>query len=151
MPQAFSHEVGTDASGRPVLEWRLARNCSLAPRQCIAVLSVLAAVVIGIAGVGWAHGATLILPFAGIEAVALGAALVAYARHATDRDSLTLTDGRLAVERIDGTRTERFDFDAAWVRVERHGDGRSLIELSGDGRCVCIGRFVRPECRDALA
>jgi uncharacterized membrane protein len=147
----FTREVGTDAAGQPILEWRLARNCSLAPSRCIAVLASLAALAFGIAALAWMFGATLVLPFAGIETLALGVALVAYARHAADRDRVTLEAGRLSVERVDGTRTERFDFDAAWVRVERRPDGRSLIELSGDGRRVCIGRFVRPELRDALA
>jgi uncharacterized membrane protein len=31
-----------------------------------------------------------------------------------------------------------------------HGD-RSLIELSGEGRRIAVGRFVRPESRRALA
>lgn len=151
-PTLLRREVGTDGSGRPVLEWRLARNCSLAPTRCITVIGALAALVVGIALLAWTQGATLVLPFAGIEAIALGVAFVAYARHAADRDRVLLNDGRLTVERIDGSRTERFDFDAAWVRVERRGgDLRSLIELSGDGRRVSIGRFVRPECRDALA
>ena len=86
-----------------------------------------------------------------LELVALAIALVAYARHATDRERLLLADGRLTVERVDGARTERVEFDAAWVRVEPEHDERSLIELSGQGKRVAVGRFVRPELREPLA
>jgi uncharacterized membrane protein len=37
------------------------------------------------------------------------------------------------------------------VRVEPVADDRSLIELSGQGRSVNVGRFVRPELRPQLA
>jgi uncharacterized membrane protein len=37
------------------------------------------------------------------------------------------------------------------VRVEPKDDDRSLIELSGQGRRVQVGRFLRPELRPALA
>ena len=47
--------------------------------------------------------------------------------------------------------TDEVEFAPAWVRVEpAHGD-RSLIELSGEGKRIAIGRFVRPELRRALA
>jgi uncharacterized membrane protein len=95
--------------------------------------------------------ATLVLPFAGIEILAIGAALLIYARHAGDRERVTLTSGRLRVECTLGRRTDQVDFAPAWVRVEpSHGD-RSLIELSGEGKRIAIGRFVRPELRRALA
>lgn len=147
----FAHAVGTDAQGAPALEWLLRRNCSLAPRQFGAVLGSLALLSIGIATLFWFQGATLVMPFAWLELLALAAALVAYARHAADRERLLLADGRLTVERIDGTHTERIEFDAAWVRVEPEHDERSLIELSGQGRRVAVGRFVRPELREPLA
>jgi uncharacterized membrane protein len=50
-----------------------------------------------------------------------------------------------------GRRVERVEFAPAWVRVEpRHGD-HSLIELSGQGRRISVGRFVRPELRREFA
>ena len=49
----------------------------------------------------------------------------------------------------DVRRTARFR--AEWVSVEpTHGDG-SLVELSGQGQRVRIGRFLRPEMRAAFA
>jgi uncharacterized membrane protein len=64
---------------------------------------------------------------------------------------VTLTPGRLSVECTVGRRTDQVNFAPAWVRVEpAHGE-RSLIELSGEGKRIAIGRFVRPELRRALA
>ena len=37
------------------------------------------------------------------------------------------------------------------MRVEPAGSDRSLIELSGQGQRIAVGRFVRPEQRRALA
>ena len=133
------------------IQWLLRRNCSMTPIQLVAFYLSLSAWSLAIAGAFWWHGATLVLPFAGIEVLAVGAALIVYARHAGDRERVVLTSGRLSVECTLGRRTDRVEFAPAWVRVEpAHGD-RSLIELSGEGKRIAIGRFVRPELRRALA
>ena len=81
----------------------------------------------------------------------MGAALLVYARHAADSERIRASPGRLTVEHVLGRRVERVEFLPAWVRVEpEHGD-RSLIELSGQGRRIAVGRFVRPELRRQLA
>ena len=128
------------------------RNCSLAPRQLLGVYLSLCVVGLGIGVLFWFQGAPYILPLAGAELLAVGAAILVYARHAADHESLVLRPGRLSVACTLGRRTEEVDFAApAWVRVEpAHRDG-SLIELSGEGRRIAVGRFVRPELRRALA
>jgi uncharacterized membrane protein len=134
------------------VRWHMKRNCSFAPRQLLNVYLSLCLVGLAIGGVFWIHGAPYVLPFAGAELLAVGAALVLYARHAADHESLVLGPGRFSVACTLGRRTERVEFAApAWVRVEpAHRDG-SLIELSGEGRRIAVGRFVRPELRRALA
>jgi uncharacterized membrane protein len=128
------------------------RNCSFAPRQLLNVYLSLCLVGLAIGGVFWIQGAPYVLPFAGAELLAVGVALVLYVRHAADHESLVLRPGRFSVACTLGRRTERVEFAApAWVRVEpAHRDG-SLIELSGEGRRIAVGRFVRPELRRALA
>jgi uncharacterized membrane protein len=82
---------------------------------------------------------------------AIAAALLVYSRHASDRELIRLQPGRLTVEHVFGRHVERAEFAPAWVRVEpEHGD-RSLIELSGQGQRIAVGRFVRPELRRQLA
>ena len=151
-PAASSLRFGTAAGGRDgSVQWLLRRNCSMTPTQLVALYLSLSAWSLAIAAAFWSRGATLVMPFAGIEILAVGAALLVYARHAGDRERVILTPGRLSVECTVGRRTNLVDFAPAWVRVEpAHGD-RSLIELSGEGKRIAIGRFVRPELRRALA
>jgi uncharacterized membrane protein len=146
----FGQTLPAPAGGWSV-QWLLKRNCSLAPRQLVWFYVVLSAVSLGIAGLFWLHGATLVMPFASLEVLAVGIALLAYARHASDAENIRLQGGVLTVEQVSGSHTERVEFRPDWVRVEpEHGDG-SLIELSGQGRKIVVGRFVRPELRRQLA
>jgi uncharacterized membrane protein len=133
------------------VEWLLKRNCSMAPNQLLLFFVSLCVLSFAIAGVFWAQGARLVLPFTALEIAALAVALLVYGRHAGDRESIALSSGRLKVSHVNGRRVEVAEFDAAWLRVEpEHGD-RSLIELSGQGQRIWVGRFVRPELRRQLA
>jgi uncharacterized membrane protein len=139
------------AAGEGSVQWLLRRNCSMTPLQLVAFYLSLCAWSLAIAGAFWARGAHMIMPFASVELLAVGAALFVYARHAGDRERVVLRPGRLTVECTLGSRTDRVEFAPAWVRVEPvHAEG-SLIEISGEGKRVAIGRFVRPELRRALA
>jgi uncharacterized membrane protein len=138
-------------AGDAAVLWLLKRNCSLTPRQLVAAYAVLCLLSLGIAAAFWSQGATLVMPFAWLEVVALGAALLLYGAHAADCERIRLQDDMLTVEHACGRRTERAAFRRAAVRIEpEHGDG-SLIELSGQGHRIMVGRYVRPELRRALA
>jgi uncharacterized membrane protein len=131
--------------------WLLKRNCSLAPRQLLIFYGSLSLLSLSIAGIFWLRGAPLVVPFAGLELLVVGGALLAYARHASDSEAIRLRPGLLVVRRVDGPHVEQVEFDSAWVRVEPECGDRSLIELSGQGRRIAVGRFVRPELRRQLA
>jgi len=150
VPAALRFGRETDVGGGSVL-WLLKRNCSIAPRQLLAFYASFCGLSLAIAALFWLEGALLVLPFAGIELVAVGAALLCYARHATDRETIRLHPGRLLVQRVHGARLEEVEFAPAWVRVEPRSGDRSLIELSGQGRRITVGRYVRPELRRQLA
>jgi uncharacterized membrane protein len=138
-------------AGESSVQWLLRRNCSATPRQVLGLFASMCVMSLGIGTFFWVQGATLVMPFAWVEMIAVGAALLVYSRHATDRESIRLRPGSLCVEHVCGGRIERVEFAPAWVRVEpEHGD-RSLIELSGQGRHIAVGRFVRPELRRQLA
>lgn len=152
-PAAPPLRFASSASSAPdgSVQWLLRRNCSISPSQLAVVYLLLCTVSLAIAGAFWWRGAPFVLPFASIELLAVGIALLAYARHAADRESLLLRPGLLRVECINGRRADQVEFTPAWVRIEpAHGD-RSLIELSGEGKRIAVGRFVRPELRRALA
>jgi uncharacterized membrane protein len=106
---------------------------------------------LGIAGVFWFQGAVLVMPFACLELVAVGFAFLVYARHATDGEKISLQGAQLVVELENSGRRVRSEFNRDWVRVEPQAGDGSLIELSGQGRRVQVGRYVRPELRAVLA
>lgn len=133
------------------IHWFLKRNCSVTPAQLGWLYASLCVVSLGTAAVFWFQGAVLILPFAWAELAAVGAAFLAYARHATDGETISLRGRQLVVEVENAGRLERAEFNREWVRVEPLAGDRSLIELSGQGRRVNVGRYLRPELRPVLA
>ncbi|HYW58554.1 MAG TPA: DUF2244 domain-containing protein [Polaromonas sp.] len=137
--------------GPQVVQWLLKRNCSVTPVQLGWLYVSLCGVSLGIAAFFWSQGVPLVLPFASLELLLVVAAFWSYARHATDGERIVLQGGQLVVELESAGRLERAEFNRQWVRVEpKAGDG-SLIEVSGQGQSVKVGRHVRPELRPALA
>lgn len=137
-------------SGQTV-HWLLKRNCSVTPAQLGWLYLSLCIVSLGIGTFFWMRGARMVLPFAWLELIAVGAAFLVYARHATDGERISLQGAQLVVELENAGRLQRAEFNRDWVRVEPRAGDRSLIEVSGRGRSVQVGRYVRPELRPALA
>ena len=147
-PLRFGAESG---AGEHAVQWLLTRNCSATPRQLMGFYASLSLVSAVIGAFFWVQGATLVMPFASLEIIAVGLALLVYSRHASDSERIRLQPGRLTVECTVGRHVERAEFAPAWVRVEPEHGERSLIELSGQGQRIAVGRFVRPELRRQLA
>ena len=64
--------------------WLIKRNCSAGPRQLAMVFGSLVAVSFAF-GLGFAaFGLWMVLPFVGLELIAVGAAFFCYGRHAAD-------------------------------------------------------------------
>jgi uncharacterized membrane protein len=137
--------------GHDAVQWLIKRNCSVTPAQLGWLYASLCVVSLGIGTFFWVQGAKLVMPFAWLELIAVGSAFLVYARHAGDGEKILLEGGQLVVELETAGRMERAEFNREWVRVEpKSGDG-SLIEVSGQGRSVRVGRHLRPELRPALA
>ncbi len=133
------------------IDWMLKRHCSVTPAQLGWAYGLLCVVSLGIGAAFWLSGAPFVLGFAWIELIAVGLAFLAYARHASDGELISLRGSRLVIETELAGRRERAEFNRDWVRVEPRASDRSLIEVSGQGRRVQVGRYVRPELRAVLA
>jgi uncharacterized membrane protein len=118
----------------------------MSPVGLAKVFAALAVLVLAIGAGFAAMGAWLILPFAGLEVLLLGAAFVLYARHAADYERVELESGHLTVEVADGGRTARYEMDGARVSME---EGRVLLRDAKEE--LEIGRFVGAEARAELA
>ena len=147
----FPAHPGQHGQGQQAVQWLLKRNCSVTPAQLGWLYASLCVVSLGIASFFWSQGARMVMPFAWLELAVVGTAFWVYARHATDGERILVQGRQLVVELESAGRLERAEFNREWVRVEpQSGDG-SLIEVSGQGRSVRVGRHVRPELRPALA
>jgi uncharacterized membrane protein len=129
----------------------LKRNCSISPKGMIFMFAVLAAVTLSIA-TGFAFvGAWLVLPFAGLEVVALMLAFAWTARHAADYERIELAPGRLRVEVAEGRSLHRYEVERGVVRA-RHVPERRRVVLSRAGaEDIEVGRHLHAEARGGLA
>lgn len=133
------------------MQWLLKPNCSMSPRQLGGVYLSLCAVAALIGGFFYAQGAPWVAAFAGAELLALGVALLVFARHAADRETITLQHGHLRVQRAHGGRTTEHELPLQWLVVEPAAGQGSLVQLRGRGQQLCVGRYLRPHERAALA
>jgi len=125
------------------LRLTIRRNCSISPRALWLLLAATAAVSFGI-GIGFAvFGAWVILPFAGLEMAALGAAFYCVSRHAGDYEKFVEEQGALKVEIRDAGTTSAYEFNPHWARLVVHARGREpRLALRSHGRELEIGRHL---------
>lgn len=144
------------ASGPAAFEFVLRRNCSLSPRGLIAVFSSL--VVLSFAfGAGFAAlGAWMILPFAGVELLALAAAFVVYAAHAVDGERVRVAGDVLTVEVTQGSRSWAHTFPTPSVRLvweaeaapgRRGWAGQRRLYLVSRGHALEVARHLGAQRR----
>jgi uncharacterized membrane protein len=125
------------------VEFVLRRNCSLSPRGLLLVFGSMVALASGFGVAFAALGAWMILPFAGVELLALAAAFLVYGRHAADGERVLLTPEALTVEVSDGGITRVHEFDPRWARLVVREEARlPRLYLVGRGRELEIGRHL---------
>jgi len=126
----------------------LKRNCSISPGGLLLAFALLAALSVGIASAFAMLGAWLILPFAGLEVMLLGAAFWLTARHATDCERIERARERLTIDVWEAERLKRYELDARRARV-RLQDGRVLLDAPAAR--LELGRHLAAEARAGFA
>jgi len=103
-------------------------------------------------GAGFAlAGAWPVLPFAGLEVVALAAAFYLNGRHAADYERIAVSGDKLLVQASDAGRMELHEFDRRWLRIDERRRGRDLrVLLCSSGSELEIGRHLDTEGRASL-
>lgn len=97
------------------------------------------------------QGAWQIFIFSALEMLAVGAAYLVYARHATDSEHIALVDGCLLIERTLAGRQESIRLDPHWTRIAAPKRYQDLIRLESHGKRIEVGRFVTPATRKRIA
>ena len=140
----------------PVSRWTLKRNCSASPQQLALVFGsiVLLSFLIGAAFA--AFGLWLVLPFVGLELLAVAVAFVCYGRHAADFERIELGGGEIRLEQHEGGQVARSRFSLPWARVELDEAGRGWMQcvrlfIVARGTRVEIGRNLTAPRRRQLA
>lgn len=138
------------------MTWLIKRNCSASPKHLAIAFGSLVAVSFAVGAAFAVLGFWMVLPFVGLEIVAVAVAFFCYGRHAADAERIELVDDRLTVERIEAETRRRWDFDPRGVRVEVDERGRGLgarvqVCLAGRGERVEVGRHLLDARRAELA
>jgi uncharacterized membrane protein len=136
----------------PQREWRLKRNCSLAPRQLGLAYLLLCALSLGVSGsFVVAHGAWQVLVYTLAELLAVAIAFLCFARHATDCERIALDDDALLVERESGGKTCRIRLDPQRNRVSGPQSVGQPVRLEARGISAEVGKFISHEKRQVFA
>ncbi|CAB3766299.1 DUF2244 domain-containing protein [Paraburkholderia humisilvae] len=130
-------------SSEPVVkDWLMKRNCAVSPRQFVWFYMSLASFSLVIAFMLVLCGAWLVLPFTGIELLAVAVAFAMYARHAVDYERVRLYPNRLVIEQVSAEDVTQFEFNPRWVRVEPGATPRDRIKLVARGETIMIGQHL---------
>lgn len=123
-------------------EWLLRRNCSISPRQLAKAYAILCTASLAVAIYFTYRGAWFILGFSLMELTAVTCAFIHYARHATDRERIVLTDDWLLVELVRSEKSQQFRLRRNRTIIIQPASHNRLIGLESSGIRVDVGRFL---------
>lgn len=119
-------------------------NCSLSVRGMKCVVAIIAFISLCV-GLGFSLiGAWMVLPFAGIEILAIAYAFYYINCHSTDYESITIEGDELAIEKRDYKHTTQTVFNRYWARVVLRDlpSGDTSLWLRSHGKEVEFGRHL---------
>ena len=130
-------------------------NRAMPWHQIVWIYSIFASFTLGIATAFFFRGFVLILPFAGLELLALGVVLYISAWRGGIREVITVTENKVKVETGRNTPEKSCEFDRSWSQVVLQRSWNnwypSRLLIRSHGRQVEIGRFLNEEERTGLA
>ncbi len=131
------------------------RNTAMTPRDMGVVVICFAVVAVTISLSFLALGFWLILPFAGLEVLAVAMAVAFAVRGASDYESITVTEDTVEIVQHRRGTTETHAFQRYWTRVrQQQGAGRlqpMRLLIGSHGRYVAIGSALTEEAKKQLA
>ena len=129
-------------------------NNSLSVKNTIRLVMGLA-IMSMLVGVGFAlAGAWMVLPFAGLEIVAIAYAFYIIHLHSADFESITILDDDVIVEKNGYKTSSIAKFQRYWARVSvrKQSNGKEALFIGSHGKEVEFGkRFINDEQRALLA
>ena len=130
-------------------------NKAMPWHQLVWIYCVIASFTIGVALGFFSQGLTLVLPFAGLEVVALGAALYISAWRGGVKEVISVTEDNIRIEIGHDSPEQCHELKRVWAQVvlERPWNNwyPSRLLIRSHGRQVEIGRFLNESERQGLA
>jgi uncharacterized membrane protein len=133
----------------------LSPNCSISWRELLLFYLLTCVVALAVGLFFTLQGLWLVIPFSGLEMLALGIVLYLTSRKVHQREIITLDPIRTRVEKGVRRVQQSWEFKTPWVRViDRLPDGRRsrrMLALGMSGESVEVGSFLANWEKDALA
>ncbi len=142
---------------RQVSGWRfvLQPNRSISWRSTVVFYAILATVSLAVAAGFAALGYWLVLPFTGLELLALAIALYVVARHCWQREIVSIDSDAIRIERGRNQPSECFELSRQWARAvleqPEHPWRPSRLLIRNNSHSVEVGRFLNEGERLELA
>ena len=115
---------------------------------------VLLAIIPLLIGVGFSLiGAWLVMPFVGLEILALAIAFYYLNNHEADYESISIDGDSLVVERSTAQQVSQDVINPYWVKILQHKlpNGELHLYLQSHGKEIEVGRYLTREQRELLA
>ena len=133
----------------------LCPNCSLSVRGALLFFGSLCLISFCVAGMLAIQGFWPVLPFAGLEMVALGWALWTSLQRRFHRQTITVTDDDVSVESCDRVYCSQVVFPRHWAQVKLRRPASRLhpsrLTIESHGRQCELGSFLTEAERRGLA
>ena len=133
----------------------LSPNCSISWRELVLFYLLTCVVALAVGIFFTLQGLWLVLPFSGLEMLALGIGLYLTSRKVYRREVITLDADHTRIEKGVREVEARWQFKTPWVRIiDERQDGREsgrVLALGASGERVEVGSFLANSEKDALA
>ncbi len=133
----------------------LSPNCSITWRELVLFYLFTCLVAIAVGLFFTLQGMWMVLPFSGLEMLALGIGLYLTSRKVYRKEVITLDPDRTRIEKGVQRAVQSWEFKTPWVRIiDEPRDGRNprrRLAIGMHGAAVEVGSFLADSEKDALA
>ncbi len=133
----------------------LSPNCSISWRELVIFYIITCVVALAIGLFFTFQGFWLVLPFSGLEMLALGFCLYLTSRKVYRQEVITLERERTLIEKGVQQVDQSWEFDTPWLRLIDHKSGprdsQRKLAIGSHGNYVEVGNFLDNSEKDALA
>lgn len=130
--------------------WLFKRNCSFTPKQLGLFYLAQSLFALFVATFFYLRGVWVVFIFTMAVLIVLAIALLIYARHTTDFESIEIKGQILNIRIADGSRTEFLQWNLAWVKVSSELTDKNLVLVRYRGLERLLGGLLPLYKREAF-